>query len=150
MFTDEQRKEFLDDGLTEEQVDLLENTMAFSDTVDMVPKDLDAFFAEYKSKIPEDTANGMKAIAYAAEHDPKFFKELIAMGFVMNFAEDQTQKVREVKTLDALTDEEYNKAKDRFFTTFEGLSDKDKLEFVNMIVNITPEQKADMLERLKK
>ena len=149
MFTDEQRNEFRNDGLTEEEIDLLENTMALADTIEMLPKDKDAFLAEYKAKIPEDTINGVKAIAYASEHDQKFFKELMALGFVMNFADDSTPNKREEKTLDNLTNEEYNRAKDRFFSTFEGLSDKDKMEFVNMIVNITPEQKADMLDRLK-
>lgn len=150
MFTDEQRKEFRDDGLTEDEINLLENSLALADTIEMLPKDMDAFLAEYKSKIPEDTINGMKAIAYAAEHDQKFFKELMALGFVLNFAEGSTSKPREVKTLDNLSDEEYNRAKERFFSTFEGLSDKEKLEFINMIVNITPEQKEDMLDRLKR
>ena len=150
MFTDEQRNEFIEDGLNEEQIALLENTMALVETIDMMPKDVNSFIEEYKTKVPDDTINGMQAIAYAAEHDPKFFKELMALNLAMNYADREEPQTRNQKMLDNLSEEEYKRAEHNFYHTLANLSDKDKREFLNLLVNITPEQKDDMVERLKK
>lgn len=149
MFTESERKEFLEDGLTEEEIDVLENTMALTETVEMLPKDIESFIEEYRTKIPDDTVNSMKAMAYAAEHDPKFFNELMALNFVMAYEDSQNPTPKQVKTLDGLTDDEYARVKHNFFHTLAGLSESEQKEFLNLIVNITPEQKQDMINRLK-
>ena len=149
MFSEEQRREFVEDGLTDEEIDLLENTMALSETVAMIPDDVASFIEEYKTKIPDDTINGMKAIAFAAQNDPKFYSKLMALNVAMSYADDQNPRVAEQKMLDGLTDEEYKTASSNYFKTLASLSESDRKEFLNLIANITPEQKADMLERLK-
>lgn len=150
MFTENERKEFLEDGLTEEEIDILEDTMALTDTIEMAPSDVEKFIEEYRSKIPEDTVNSMKAIAYAAEHDKKFFQELMALNFVMSFEDNQHPTKKQVKTLDGLSDDEYKRVRHNFFNTLAGLSESEQKEFLKLIVNITPEQKKDMIDRLKK
>jgi hypothetical protein len=150
MFTENERNEFLEDGLTEEEIDVLESSMALAETIEMLPKDVTKFIEEYKTKIPDDTVNSMRAMAYAAEHDPKFFNELMALSFVMAYDDEQNPKQKQVKTMDNLSDDEYLRVKHRFFDTLDGLSESESKEFLNLIVNITPEQKKDMIDRLKR
>ena len=148
MFSDEERNEFLQDGLTEEEIDLLENSLALSETIAMIPDDVVAFIEEYKTKVPDDTIRGMEAIAFAAQNDQKFFTKLMALNVAMSYEDDQNSS-SEQKEMEGLTDEEYKTARDNYFKTLAGLSDSDRKEFFNLIAKITPEQKADMLERLK-
>jgi hypothetical protein len=149
MFSDEQRKEFLEDGLTNEEIEVLESTLALTETIDMIPDDVEKFIKEYESKIPADTINGMKAIAYAAQNDPRFFSQLMALNMAMSYDDTQNQTHKQVKVLDELSDEEYLRAKHNYFKTLASLSDRDRKEFLSLIMNITPDQKADMIERLK-
>ena len=149
MFTDAERREFVEDGLTEDEIDLLENTMALSETIAMIPDDVAAFIEEYKTKIPDETINGMKAIAFAAQNDPKFYTKLMALNTAMSYADDQNPNETPAKVLEGLTDEEYKKASHNYFQTLASLSESDRKEFLTLIANITPEQKADMIERLK-
>lgn len=148
MFSDEERNKFLQDGLTEEEIDLLENSLALSETIALIPDDVVAFIEEYKTKVPDDTIRGMEAIAFAAQNDQKFFTKLMALNVAMSYEDDQNSS-SEQKEMEGLTDEEYKTARDNYFKTLAGLSDSDRKEFFNLIAKITPEQKADMLERLK-
>lgn len=149
MFTDAEKREFAEDGLTEEEIDLLENAMALSETIAMIPENVEAFIEEYKTKVPDDTINGMRAIAFAAQNDPKFYTKLMALNFAMSYADEQEPSKEQPKTLNSLTDEQYIAASKNYFETLAGLSENDRKEFLNLIANITPEQKADMIERLK-
>ncbi len=148
MFNEEQRKELVEDGLSEEEIELLENTMSLSETFEMIPEDVSAFIEEYKTKVPDDTIKGMEAIAFAAQNDPKFFTELMALNVAMGYEYDQNS-IPEPKQMEGLTDEEYKKASDNYFKTLAKLSDSERKEFLTLIANITPEQKADMIDRLK-
>ena len=148
MFNEEQRKELVEDGLSEEEIELLENTMALSETIEMLPEDVSAFIEEYKTKVPDDTIKGMEAIAFAAQNDPKFFTELMALNVAMSYENDQNAGLKQ-NEMEGLSGEEYKKASENYFKTLASLSDSDRKEFLNLITNITPEQKKDMLNRLK-
>ena len=148
MFNEEQRKELVEDGLSEEEIELLENTMALSETIEMLPDDVSAFIEEYKTKVPDDTIRGMEAISYAAQNDPRFFGKLMALNVAMNYADEQSPKP-EAKEMLGISDEEYKKASENYFKTLASLSESDRKEFLSLITNITPEQKKDMLDRLK-
>ena len=150
MFSESERQEFLNDGLSEQEIDLLESTMELSDTVEMIPDDISAFIEEYKGKIPDDTINGMRAIAFASQHDPKFYGELMALNLAMAYEDSQNPTQKPIKVLEGLTDEEYKNASDNYFKTLASLSEEDRKEFLNLIANITPEQKTDMINRLKR
>ena len=150
MFSEAERQEFLNDGLSEQEIELLESTMELSDTVDMIPDNIAEFIEEYKHKVPEDTINGMRAIVFAVQQDPKFYNELMALNLAMAYEDSQNPKQKTVAVLEGLTDEEYKRASDNYFKTLAGLSESDRTEFLNLIAKITPEQKADMINRLKR
>ena len=150
MFSEAERQEFLNDGLSEQEIELLESTMELSETVEMIPENVAAFIDEYKTKIPDDTINGMRAIVFAAQHDPKFYNELMALNLAMAYEDSENPSKKQVKVLEGLTNEEYKRASDNYFKTLAGLSESDRTEFLNLIVSITPEQKADMINRIKR
>lgn len=150
MFSEAERQEFLNDGLSEQEIELLESTMELSETVEMIPENVAAFIDEYKTKIPDDTINGMRAIVFAAQHDPKFYSELMALNLAMAYEDSENPSKKQVKVLEGLTNEEYKRASDNYFKTLAGLSESDRTEFLNLIASITPEQKADMINRLKR
>lgn len=151
MFREEERKEFVEDGLTDEEIDMLESTLALCETVELIPDDIESFLKEYEKKVPADTLGGMKAIVESAEKDPEFFKKLIALDLAIDY--DINQRKEDVKKpsdiLDGLTDEEYKKASENYFNTISKLTDEDRMEFLKLITNLTQEQKTDMIERLK-
>lgn len=146
MFTESERNGYLADGLSEEEIDLLEDTLVDCETLDLLPDDIGAFIEEYKRKVPEDTVEGMKVILNSAIDDPDFFQKLMVLDEAMSAGLDNKLKLSK---LEDLTPEEYKKASENYFKTFSSLSDKERKEFINMIVNLTEEQKKDMLERLK-
>lgn len=152
MFNEAQRKEFIEDGLTDEEIDTLEDAMAMSETVKLLPDDLESFFKEYEAKIPDDTINGMKAILYAAEHDQKFFAQLMALNIAL--ASEMNENAQEPKfeetIITKLPDNEYKEASENYFKILSSLSGSDREEFMKLIMNMNDEQKADMVNRLTK
>lgn len=146
MFSELERNEYLADGLSEEEIDLLEEVFADCETIDLIPDDVKGFIEEYKKKIPEDNIEGMKAILNTAIEEPEFFKKLMALDDAMS-ADSSTSL--SLAKLDNLTQEEYNRASKNYFKTLSSLSEKDRQEFINVIINATAEQKQDIIERLK-
>lgn len=146
MFSELERNEYLADGLSEEEIDLLEEAFADCKTIDLIPDDVKGFIEEYKRKIPEDNIEGMKAILNTAIEDPEFFKKLMALDDAISA--DSSTSLNLAK-LDNLTQEEYNKASENYFKTLSSLSEKDRQEFIKVIINATAEQKQDIIERLK-
>jgi hypothetical protein len=149
MFTEEQIKELVDDGLSEEEIALLENSMALSETIAQIPENVAEFIEEYKTKVPDDTIKGMEAIAFAAQNDPEFFTKLMSLNIAMAYENDQNPSAAHPKAIEGLSAEEYQTASHNYFETLARLSESDRKEFLNLIANITPEQKQDMIARLK-
>lgn len=148
MFSELERKEMINDGFTEEEIDTLERGMDICQTLDLIPNDIENFVQEYKARIPGDTVNGMKAIAFAAEKNPEFYKQLVALNIlIMNDAGEA--KIPEVKTLESLSDKEYASLNENFYNTLFELSDSDRKEFIKLISNITKDQEEDIINRLK-
>lgn len=152
MFTESQRKEFIEDGLSDEEIDTLENALAMSETIDLLPDDIEAFIKEYESKIPDDTMGGIKAILFAAEKDPKFFNQLMALNLALATEMNEnvpTQKLEET-IITKLPDNEYKKASENYFRILSSLSASDRDEFMKLVMNMNEEQKTDMVDRLTK
>lgn len=151
IFTDAQRKEFLDDGLSEEEIDMLEGALSMSETSKLLPEDVEKFIGEeYMKKVPMDNAKGFEAICASAEKDPEFFKKLMALDLAMGMAmNEETSEMPQEKTIiTELPTEEYEKARKNFSKVVLGLNDSNKKEFGNLMINLTEEQKADMVQRL--
>jgi DNA repair ATPase RecN len=77
-FTDEELEKL---NLTKEELDILEYASAYSQTVDMIPEDLDAF----SNKIEETFGSGddpmasIQKLTDLCETDPEFVNQMIAM-----------------------------------------------------------------------
>lgn len=146
MFTESERNEYIADGLSKEEIDLLEDALADCETIDLIPDDIEGFINEYKKKIPEDNIEGMKAILNSAIEDPEFFKKLMALDDAMSAGAKDSLNVAK---LDNLSQEEYDRASRNYFKKLASLSESDREEFIKMISNVNDEQKQDIIERLK-
>lgn len=77
-FTDEELKQL---NLTKEELDILEYASAYSQTVDMIPDDIDAF----TEKIEENFGNGddpmesIQKLTDLCDTDPEFVNQMIAL-----------------------------------------------------------------------
>lgn len=146
MFSEE---ELINDGLTPEEAEMFTSALALSETINMIPDDIDGFLKNCDEKIPAGTAEGMKAIFEYAEKDPEFFKQLVALNIALGTELNNEEIKVNIPTLDGLSDEEYKAAKANYFNTLSKLTDEDRTEFLKLVINLTPEQKSDMIERLK-
>lgn len=153
LFTELERKEFIEDGLTEDEIDSLEAALSMSETAKLLPEDVEKFInEEYMKKIPSDNIKGFEAICSSAENDPEFFKKLMALDIAMsleaNEAENNVLKEQQKTIVTELPDEQYETARRNFAQVVRGIKDSDRKEFANMMINLTEEQKADMVQRL--
>ena len=51
MFSEEQIREFKEDGLTDDEIEVLGNALALTATVNMLPDDIESFIREYEQKL---------------------------------------------------------------------------------------------------
>ena len=150
MFNEEELRE---DGLSEEEIEILSDAFAFKETVDMLPDDIEAFIRECDKRIPENTADGMAYIFDMAEKDPEFFKKLMALDIVMSSSIDEIPENNsdsETSELLKLPPEQRKTVESNFFKTMANISGSEKKEFMKLMANLTPEQKSDLITRLSK
>ena len=150
MFNEEQLKELKEDGLTDEQIEILEDAFALKETIDMLPDDIESFVRKYDSQVPGDVANGMRATFELAKTDPEFFQQIVAMQVALSENSEEQSSEPEKTFVTELPQKEYETASKNFFNTLVNLSEEDRVEFLRLIANITPEQKKDMVSRLIK
>ncbi len=149
MFSEEEIREFKEDGLTDDEIEVLENGLALAETVYMLPDDIESFIREYEQKVPSGKDGGMRAVFETAQKDPEFFQKLIALDVVLAEEIEKEPIPPEKKTIiTELSDEDYKKARDNYFEILANLSESDRKEFLRLISEITPEQKHDMVSRL--
>lgn len=146
MFSEE---ELINDGLTPEEAEMFAETLALSETINMIPDDIDGFLKKCEEKIPAGTTEGMKAIFDYADTDPEFFKQLMALNIALGTELNNEEVKLNIPTLEGLSDEEYKTAKANFAKTISKITDKDRAEFLELIANLTDEQKAELIDRLK-
>ena len=151
MFSEEEIREFKEDGLTDEQIEMFDQVMAWKETVDLLPDDIASFIRKYEQRIPEDAIEGMRETFALAQRDPEFFKQIIALDLVMaGEIEEEPVKKAEKTIITNLPKEEYQTVSKNFFKILANLSDTDRKEFLKLIANLTEEQKEDMVSRLNK
>ena len=151
MFSEEELKELKEDGLTDEELEILENAWALKETIDMIPDDVEKFIREYEQKSPLGKNSGIRGLFELAQKDPEFFQKMIAFDIVMAEEVEKAPMLKQPKTIiTELSDEDYKKASDNYFKILASLSETERKEFMNLISNINPEQKKDMVSRLLK
>ncbi len=149
MFSEDIINEFKEDGLTDEEIELLEDTFALSQTVDLLPDNIESFIREYEQKVPSGKNHGVREVFELAHKDPEFFKKMIALDIALaEEVEDEPIAPQKKTIITELSDEDYKKASDNYFKILASLSDSDREEFLKLISQITPEQKQDMVSRL--
>lgn len=98
-------KNLLDNLLTEDEVTLLTalgeyqpiaEAMALSDTVDLLPSDIDAFMKKLRSVLTDNYDKNVKKLEWIEKHDPEFFTQIIAFYEVMNNVDEETAKVEKL------------------------------------------------------
>ncbi len=150
MFTEQEIIEFKEDGLTDEEIEILTDAEALKDTINMIPDDIEGMVRDFQSKVPADFERGMKANLELIQKDPELFKRMLALDMVMSIAVGEIPQEKDDTVVTKLSDEEYKTLNENFFKTLAGLSNEDRREFLKLIENITPEQKQDMITRLTK
>ena len=151
MFSEEEIREFKEDGLTDEEIEVLENALALTATVDMLPDDIESFIREYEKKLSTGENSGIRRVFELAQKDPEFFKKMIALDIVFAEEVENAPMLKPQKTIiTELSDEDYKKVSDNYFKILASLSESERKEFLNLISNIDAEQKKDMVSRLLK
>ena len=142
--------EYRQSGWSEEDIELLRGVDSMADTINMIPENLDEFAKEYSKKVPNGTKEGFEAILRSAEDDPEFFKRLMAINIAVTSDYDDSPETVEAeeKVIENMSKEDYEKAKNNFFSTMLSLPESDKEQFMKMVADLTPEQKDDMIDRL--
>ena len=150
-FSEQEINEFKEDGLTPEEIEILEDAMASAATVAEAPEvsELSDFVKKYNEKIPDDLRKAYVEILDSAKTDPEFFKKLMALEMVMSYETGDKEPAAEPKTIiTELSDSDYQKASEAYFGTLAKLNDKQRAEFLEMIKNLNEEQKKELLDRL--
>ena len=151
MFSEEEIREFKEDGFTDEEIEAIADAFALKQTIDMIPEDIESFAKEYQEKITASENQGMLGFFELAKKDPEFFQKMIALDIALAGETEKQEIKQEEKSLESqLSDADYETAKSNFAETILSLSDSDRKEFMKLIANITPEQKADIVARLLK
>ena len=148
-FSDKMVKEFLDDGLSEEEIELLEDALTEAQTIEMLPDDISALVKKIDEKLPNDAKQSFVEFLKLSETEPELFKQFLALQFVMaNEANKEPQKEVKATIITNLSDEEYERASKNYFSTLAHLSAEKRKEFLKLIENITDEQKQELVKRL--
>ena len=151
MFSEQELKILKEDEFTDEQIEQLSDMMDFADTIDAIPDDVEKLVKEYENRVPEDTIEGMKAICEMIQKDPKTFQQIVALDLVLSKVVDiKSDKNAEKTIVTELSDEDYKKAHDKFFSTLSSLSVEDRKSFLRLLETINEEQKKDLVSRLIK
>ena len=149
MFSEELIKEFKEDGLTDEEIELLEDTFSLSQTIDMLPDNVESFIREYEQKVPSGKNNGVREFFELAYKDPEFFQKMIAFDIAMaQELENAPEEPQNRTVITELPEGDYKKASENYFKILASLSESDRAEFLKLVSEITPEQKRDMVSRL--
>lgn len=151
MLSEKEIKEFKEDGFTDEEIEMISDAFALKQTIDMIPEDIESFAKEYEQKVTASENQGMAGFFELAKKDPEFFQKMIALDIALaEETEKQELKPEEETIVTELSGEDYKTANSNFAETILSLSDSDRKEFLKLIANITPEQKADIVSRLIK
>ena len=150
-FSEQEINEFKEDGLTPEEIEILDNAMASVATVAESPEvsELSDFVKKYDEKIPDDLRKAYVEILDSAKTDPEFFKKLMALEMVMSYEAGGKKPAAAPKTIiTELSDSDYQKASEAYFGTLAKLNDKQRAEFLETIVNMDETQKKELVDRL--
>ena len=144
------KEELMADGLTEEESDLLLDALALKDTVNMLPDNIESLVKEYEEKVPADETQGMRKMFELAKKEPELFRQIMALEMVLSQGDDQPEIKGDKTFVTELPDKEYETFTNNFAKKLAGLSGDERKEFLKLIVNLTTEQKQDIVSRLSK
>ncbi len=132
-------------GFSEEEIEILGDAEAYVDTIDLIPDDIDKFMDKLEKTFPNDYKNAdatIEKMDKVAQKDPEFMKQLIALVFAYNdVKEEQAPAVEKVSLteINKVNDEVKNEELDSMIT-----------DFIRDFKKLTPAEKADLMNRLKK
>ena len=150
LFTEADFEEMLKDGMSEEDIEVIKDAMALAETVDLLPNDITKL-TDLIEALPDEYGQAVEAISALAEKNPRLYAEFMALvTVVVADHEETTLPVKKVDpALAHLSPEELEVAEQRFFQTIGSMSKEQQQKFMDLIRNITPEQKADLINQLK-
>lgn len=136
-------------GLTPEQIELFEDANAIAESVDLLPDDPMVMINIIENRMPNGMEAGMKYLDELAQKNPELFAQLITMTALVSNVEQTTEPDNSIDpALANLSKDQLNKAEYELYTMINKLSDKQRKEFFALLKNITPEQKAELVDKL--
>ena len=81
LFSEEELKA---SGLTQEELDILQDATALVDTADLLPEEIDGILDRIEKEIPNDFQAGLAKLGEIGKNDPAFFKQIMALYEVTN------------------------------------------------------------------
>ena len=149
LFNDADFEEMYNEGMSEEDIETLKDALALAETVDLIPDDVTKL-TDLIETLPDEYSVAVTAISALAEKNPRLYTEFMALStLVMLDHEDNLPAGKLDPAFANMTPEELQVAERRFFETLGSMSKEKQQQFMNLIKNITPEQKADLLDQLK-
>ena len=111
------------------EYDAIQNAVALSDTIDLLPDDPKKLLDRIDKEIPDDFAAGVKKLIKISKKDPKFFKQIIALTEILNEAkegEDSSSTKVEKVDLSAISKETDVDVKEKDDEIFEMIMSKNR------------------------
>ena len=109
------------------EYDAIQNAIALSETIDMLPDNPKKILDRIDKEIPDDFTAGVKKLIKISKKDPKFFKQIIALTEILSEVKEEdgasSTKVEKVD-LSAISQEKDDEVKERDDEIFEMIMTK--------------------------
>lgn len=148
LFTESDFEKMKNDGMSDEDIAILKDASAISETLDMLPDDPTELLKEIDSIMPADSKNGFKDTLSLVVKNPELATKMIAMiNLVSNGVTSETTLDPQIARM---SDDEYAKAERKLFETITSLPADKRREFLALMQNSTDDQKDDFYSELLK
>ena len=134
--------------MSDEDIAVLKDASAISETMDMLPDDPTELLKEIDSIMPADSKNGFKDTLSLIVKNPELATKMMAM--INMVSSGVASETRLDPQIARMTDEEYAKAERKLFETITSLPADKRREFLTLMQNSTDEQKDDFYTELLK
>ena len=148
LFTESDFEKMKNDGMSDEDIAVLKDASAISETMDMLPDDPTELLKEIDSIMPADSKNGFKDTLSLIVKNPELATKMMAM--INMVSSGVASETRLDPQIARMTDEEYAKAERKLFETITSLPADKRREFLTLMQNSTDEQKDDFYTELLK
>lgn len=150
LLTEEDYFDLQQDGLTDEEIEILRDASSVVETMNILPENPADVFTKYEAIPTKTYAETVEYVMGLAQTDPTFFAQLIAVTDLVSSGEQVNFENIQDPALANFSDEECEMAMKRLYSTLSTLPKEKHSELMNLLQRITPEQKQILIKDLLK